>query len=153
MTKRITTGKRDREKLKEQKRKEKQQKKEERQSSGVSSFDEMIAYVDEYGVLHSTPPEKQKEEIDVSAISISIPKQEDVEESLPLKGRVEHYNSSKGYGFVKDIAKGEKYFFHISAAPPQIAEGDLVTFQLERGSRGMNAVDIVIVNKEDSLPE
>ncbi|KAA3137087.1 cold shock domain-containing protein, partial [Alistipes onderdonkii] len=43
MAKRITTGKRDREKLKEQKRQEKQKRKDERKSGGTSSFEDMIA--------------------------------------------------------------------------------------------------------------
>lgn len=146
MAKRITSGKRDREKLKEQKRKDKQQRKEERQSRGTSSFEDMIAYVDENGVLHATPPEKQKEEINVSEIAISVPKQEDIE-VVPLNGRIEHFNSAKGYGFVKDTGSSDKYFFHISSAPSSIAEGDLVTFELERGTRGMNAVHISILNK------
>ena len=39
----ITTGKREREKLKQQKRLEKQKKKDERQSKGSDSFEDMIA--------------------------------------------------------------------------------------------------------------
>lgn len=143
MAKRITSGKRDREKLKEQKRKEKLQRKEDRKSSGTSSFEDMIAYVDANGVLSSTPPDKQKEDVDVNDIAISVPKQEDVEIE-PLKGRIEHFNSDKGYGFVKDLGSSDKYFFHISAAPASIAQGDIVNFELERGTRGMNAINIII---------
>ncbi len=144
MAKRITTGKRDREKLKEQKRKDKQKRKEQRQSGGKSSFEDMIAYVDENGVLHSTPQDKPKEEIDASQIAISVTKKEDVED-VPLTGRIEYFNTSKGYGFVKDLNSVEKYFFHITSAPATIAEGDKVTFELERGQRGMNAVKIEFV--------
>lgn len=148
MSKRITSGKRDREKLKQQKKQEKLKKKEERQSSGSRSFEDMIAYVDENGMLHSEPPEiKQREAIDASKIAISVPKQEDQGEALPLNGRVEHYNSSKGYGFIKDLGSSEKYFFHVSSAPEEIMEGDIVTFELERGKRGMNAIEIQINNK------
>ncbi|CDN32482.1 Cold shock protein CspA [Mucinivorans hirudinis] len=148
MAQRITTGKRDREKLKEQKRKEKQHRKEERQSGGVSTFEDMIAYVDENGMLCSKPPERSKREIDASEIAVSVPKQEDIE-VVPLNGRVEHFNSSKGYGFVKDLGSSEKYFFHITAAPASITEGDKVTFELERGTRGMNAVRIsILTNKQ-----
>lgn len=148
MSKRITSGKRDREKLKQQKKQEKLKKKEERQSSGSRSFEDMIAYVDENGMLHSEPPEiKQREAIDASQIAISVPKQEDQGEALPLNGRVEHYNSSKGYGFIKDLGSSEKYFFHVSSAPEEIMEGDIVTFELERGKRGMNAIEIQINNK------
>ena len=74
MVKKITISKRDREKLKEQKRKEKQQRKEERQSNGPSSFEDMIAYVDQFGVLHSVPQERLEEEVDASHIEVSVPK-------------------------------------------------------------------------------
>ena len=143
MVKKITISKRDREKLKEQKRKEKQQRKEERQSNGPSSFEDMIAYVDQFGVLHSVPQERLEEEVDASHIEVSVPKQEDVEVA-PL---MEYFNAAKGYGFVKDTDNGEKYFFHISSAPATIAEGDRVTFEIERGMRGMNAVRISIVTE------
>ncbi len=146
MVKRITTGKRDREKLKEQKRIEKSKKKEERQNGGKSSFEDMLAYIDENGQLHSTPPEKSKTEVDVANIAISTPKQVDAENE-PLKGRIEYFNSSKGFGFVKDLAGSDKYFFHISSAPQGIKEGDKVTFELERGTRGMNAIQISIIKK------
>ena len=53
--KRVTSSTRDREKAKQSKREEKQKRKEERLSSGSRSFEEMLAYVDENGILHSTP--------------------------------------------------------------------------------------------------
>ena len=45
MAKRITSGKREREKIKQTKRLDKQRKREERQSSGSRNFEEMLAYV------------------------------------------------------------------------------------------------------------
>lgn len=149
MAKRITTGKRDREKLKQQKRQDKVKRKEERQSSGTRSFDEMLAYVDQFGVLHTTPQEKLKDEMDVSTIAVSTPKQEYIEIE-PLNGRVEHFNTTKGYGFIKDLNSNEKYFFHISVAPDSLVEGDKVSFELERGARGMNAVNISIITTNKS---
>ena len=81
--KRVTSSKRDREKAKQSKREEKQKRKEERLSSGSRSFEEMLAYVDENGILHSTPEGvKPKEEIDASEIEISIPKKGEAEEIL-----------------------------------------------------------------------
>ena len=107
----------------------------------------MIAYVDENGILHTTPQDvKPKTEIDVSQIEISTPKQEEME-ILPSTGRVEYFTASKGYGFIKDADSGEKYFFHVTNAPAGIAEGDRVAFELERGTRGMNAVRIAIIDK------
>ena len=130
MAKRITSGKREREKIKQTKRLDKQRKREERQSSGSRNFEEMLAYVDENGVLHTTPPEVGERE-----------------EIVPFEGRVEYFDAAKGYGFIRNSDNGEKYFFHITQAPAAIAEGNRVTFELERGTRGMNAVRVAISDK------
>ena len=138
-------NKRELEKKKDQKRKEKQQRKEERKAAGSKSFDDMIAYVDEFGVITDTPPDpdKKKEEVDLENIMVSTPKKEDVKET-ELNGRVDFFNAEKGYGFIKSLSDTDKYFFHVSNAPANIAEGNMVTFELERGDRGMNAVKIVL---------
>ncbi len=142
MAKPQSFNKRENEKKKAAKRKEKQKRKEERKAGGTSSMDDMIAYVDEHGNITDTPPEeREKEEISLEEIQISTPKKEEVEIE-PLKGRVEYFNTEKGYGFIKDLSSGDKFFFHISAAPTGIAEGNKVTFETERGTRGMNAVNI-----------
>ncbi|MDR1224906.1 MAG: cold shock domain-containing protein [Tannerella sp.] len=139
----ISFNKRENEKKKQQKKLEKQKRKEVRKGSGKSSFDDMIAYVDENGIITSTPSDmQQKEEIEQDEILISVPKREKEESVIIHRGLVEHFSSSKGYGFIKDLAGMDKYFFHISNAPRDIAEGRTVTFDLEKGTRGMNAVNI-----------
>lgn len=144
MAKPITFNKRENEKKKASRRLEKQKRKEERKASGTSSLDDMIAYVDENGNLTSTPPEERnKEKVKVEEIAISTPKKEAVEPEI-LKGRIEFFNTDKGYGFVKDLASTEKYFFHISSAPANIAQGNIVFFETERGARGINAVRIKV---------
>lgn len=146
MAKSNSFGKRENEKKKQAKRLEKQKRKEERQADGSASFDDMIAWVDENGNLTDVPPEEReqkKDEIKLEDIAVSTPKKEDVEEE-PLKGRVEYFNVDKGYGFIKDMTGTEKYFFHISSAPERIAEGNIVNFEIERGTRGMNAVRITL---------
>jgi len=151
MAKRVTFNKRENEKKKASKRLEKQKRKEERKANSTGgAFEDMIAYVDENGVITNTPPDAdvKKEEINIEDIAISTPKKEEIEEESVLKGRVEHFNTSKGYGFIKDLGSTEKYFFHISSAPAEIAEGDIVLFELERGTRGMNAVNIKIDNEK-----
>ena len=149
MAKPISFTKRDLEKKKQEKRLAKQQKKEERRSNGTSSFEDMIAYVDENGMITSTPPAENtpKEEIKLEEIVISTPKK-DKEEPVIRRGRIEFFNESKGFGFIKDLSGVEKYFFHISSAPDTIAEGDKVTFEIERGTRGLAAVRISIINKQ-----
>ncbi len=84
---------------------------------------------------------QQKKEINPDNVVIATPKKVETGPVI-FKGRVEHFNEAKGYGFIKDLSSTEKYFFHISEAPAGIAEGNLVTFEAERGTRGMNAVRI-----------
>lgn len=148
----ISYNKKELEKKRAQKRKEKQARKEERKAnSGGSSLDDMIAYVDENGVITTELPEPTKSEIDAADIAVSTPKKTE-EEEVDLKGRVEHFKKDKGYGFIKDLGSGEKYFFHISDAFPHIDEGAQVTYKLARGTRGMNAVNIEPAQKSDSKP-
>ena len=138
-------NKKELEKRKEQKRKEKLQRKEQRKVGGSKSFDDMIAYVDENGVITNTPPDpNKKKKVDLDNIAVSTPKKKEVEE-LVLNGRVEHFNPDKGYGFIKNLSGTDKYFFHVSNAPANIAEGNMVTFELERGEKGMNAVKITLI--------
>lgn len=147
MAKSNSFNKREVEKSKQQKRKEKQQRKEERKNNPTSSFDDMIAYVDENGMITDTPPDQlSKPKIEIEDIVISTPKKEEVEVE-PLKGRVEFFNPDKGFGFIKQQGQTDKYFFHISNAPDSITEGNMVTFELERGQRGMNAVKIALAEK------
>jgi len=128
------------EQKKEKKRKEKQQRKEERKADGSKSFDDMIAYVDEYGAITNTPPDpRKKTKVDLDSIEVSTPKMDEI---TVFDGRVEYFNPDKGYGFIKKLSGVEKYFFHVSNAPANIAEGRMVTFELERGERGMNAVNV-----------
>ncbi|MCH4147994.1 MAG: cold shock domain-containing protein [Prevotella sp.] len=145
MANRISSNKKEREKIKQQKRLEKQKQKEERKSQGSSSFEDMIAYVDEYGRLSSTPPEEPAEVINVEDVQISTPKKVE-EEIVRQTGKVDFFNPSKGFGFIKD-GNGNKFFFHISNAPENIGEGDNVEFDSEENARGMDAVNITIVTK------
>jgi len=148
MAKSNSFNKREIEKNKQQKRKEKQQRKEDKKNNPTDSFEDMIAYVDEYGVITSTPPDmSKKQKIDIEDISISTPKKEEIEDPI-LNGRIEYFNVEKGYGFIKHTGSTDKYFFHVSNAPASITEGNMVTFELERGQKGMNAVRITLANKD-----
>lgn len=148
MSKYASFGKRENEKKKQARRVEKQNRKEERKSSGkASSFEDMIAYVDENGMITSTPPEiRPKEEINQEEILISTPKKE---KEIPTaqRGRVDYYNESKGFGFIRDFSGSDKYFFHVNNVLDDVSEGDIVTFFLERGDKGMNAVNVTLENK------
>jgi hypothetical protein len=74
-----TFSKKENEKKRLKKKKDKEQKKEERKANEgkAKSFDDMIAYVDEFGNLSSTPPDptKKKAVINVDDIQIGVAKQ------------------------------------------------------------------------------
>ena len=89
------------------------------------------------------PEERKKEAVKLEDIVIAVPKKDDSEPEIQ-RGRVEHFNEGKGYGFIKDLTSGEKYFFHVSSAPAGISEGNTVTFETERSARGMNAINITL---------
>jgi len=148
MAKSMTVGKRENEKKRLAKREEKQKKKDSKKLSNKSSFDDMIAYVDENGMITSTPPAEniKKEEINPDEIIIATPKKEDEEPAI-LRGRVEFFNEARGFGFIKDLAGIDKYFFHVNNVVGNISEGNIVTFDLERGAKGMNAVNICLEKK------
>ena len=73
-----TWNKKENEKKRQKKREDKEQKKIKRKANAVgSSFDDMIAYVDENGNLSSTPPDLTKrEKIKAENIEIGVPKRE-----------------------------------------------------------------------------
>ena len=59
-------------------------------------------------------------------------------------GTVKFFNESKGFGFVVDNASQEEIFVHVTGLIDNIREGDQVTFNTERGKKGMNAIDVKI---------
>ncbi len=58
------------------------------------------------------------------------------------KGKVKFFNESKGYGFIKDLESEKEYFVHVSGLIDEINENDEVTFELQEGKKGLNAVNV-----------
>jgi len=139
-----TYNKRDQEKKRLKKRLDKQQKLTDRKANSQGGgLENMIAYVDENGMITDTPPNPaNRKKIDAGSIEIGVPKREAVETPSIRKGRVEFFNHSKGFGFIKELDTQEKYFVHINSLIEEIKEGDTVTFELERGFKGMSAVRV-----------
>ncbi len=140
-----TFSKREKEKQKQKKREEKQKKREARKAEKESGVGIPFAYVDQYGNLTDTPPEpSEREEIDASEIVLGIPQKEESEEEFdPIrKGKVAFFDHSKGFGFIMDTETQEKHFVHVSGLIDEINENDKVTFELEKGQKGMNAVRV-----------
>ncbi len=58
------------------------------------------------------------------------------------KGIVKFFNEAKGYGFVKDSESEKEYFMHISGLIDRVKENDEVSFELQEGKKGLNAVNV-----------
>ena len=144
-------NKRENEKKRQKKKKDKLQKKEERKANAdkTKDFDDMIAYVDEFGNITDTPPDpKQKEKIKAEDIEVGVPKQEPIDPAdLIRNGIVTYYNQSKGYGVIKDLDSQESIFFHVNGLLDEVQERDKVTFETEMGQKGLNAIKVALLNK------
>ena len=135
-----TFNKKEKEKKRLKKREDKAKKKEARKAEKGGGIP--FAYVDHNGNLTDTPPDPTMK-VKVSAESISLDyKKEEIEEDPIRKGKVAFFDTSKGFGFITDLENQEKYFTHVSGLIDEIAENDKVTFELERGQKGMNAVRV-----------
>lgn len=149
-----TFNKSEKEKKRLKKREDKRKKMEARKAAAKENGKKGIefAYVDHNGHLTDTPPDPSKKiQIDAESIEISIPKTVpgEEEEFDPIrKGSVSFFDSSKGFGFIIDAENSEKYFCHVSGLIDQITENDKVSFELEKGMKGMNAVKVTLI-KED----
>lgn len=60
-------------------------------------------------------------------------------------GTVKFFNNSKGFGFIIEKESGKEYFVHVSGLVDEIRENDEVTFELEKGKKGLNAVNVKLV--------
>ena len=78
----------------------------------------------------------------MESIQIGVSKRTEDDVPAIRKGRIDFYNDQKGFGFIKEIGTQEKYFVHVNGLLDEIKEGDTVTFELERGLKGMNAVRV-----------
>jgi len=59
------------------------------------------------------------------------------------KGKVKFYNEAKGFGFITDET-GTDVFVHVTGLNDEIKESDLVSFEIQEGKKGLNAVNVSI---------
>ncbi len=62
------------------------------------------------------------------------------------EGTVKFFNQTKGFGFVKETSTNQEYFVHVSGLVDQIRENDEITFEVTQGKKGLNAVNVRLVN-------
>ena len=144
-------NKKEREKKRKKKKQEKQERREQRKAEkaqrGTKTFEEMLSYMDENGNLSSTPPDPSKRvEIKAEDIIIGVPPKGDTPMETIRKGRVKLFNDEKCYCFIIDAETKESVFVHINNLSDPLQENDKVTFEVEMGPKGPNAINVVLVN-------
>ncbi|CUS06703.1 unnamed protein product, partial [Tuber aestivum] len=60
------------------------------------------------------------------------------------QGTVKFFNDAKGFGFISPSNGGQDVFVHMSGLVDTIRENDVVTFDLQNGNKGVNAVNVKI---------
>lgn len=63
-----------------------------------------------------------------------------------MQGKVKWFNAEKGFGFILNEETGKDIFVHYSAIVAegykQLAEGDVVTYDLKQTERGEQAANV-----------
>ncbi len=142
-----TFNKKELQKKRAQKKKEKEERKEERKANAKSgqSLDEMMAYVDENGNISTTPPDPlRKRNINVNDI---VTGSRNIGGAVVTvrTGKVSFFNNDKGFGFIMDSDSGERVFVHVNGLKSPIKENDTVSFETERGPKGLQAKDVKVI--------
>ena len=137
-------NKREREKKKQQLKKEKEERKRERKDQAKSGPDSMIAYIDEFGNIVSTPPDPStRTEIKAEEIEVSVPKQKPMEEEDPIReGTLTFFNQSRGFGFIRDHITQESIFVHINDMKKLLSENTKVRFEVRMDVKGAHAINV-----------
>ena len=140
-----TFGKKEVRKKNDKKRKDKEQKRAKKKSEGKKrSFDDMIAYVDEFGKITSTPPDPDKKTV-IVAENIELKITKNNPENAPdfvRKGVVTFFNESKGYGFIRDLESHQSIFVHVNNLLEPVKENNIVIFEIGKGPKGLSAMKV-----------
>lgn len=61
-------------------------------------------------------------------------------------GTVKFFNEAKGFGFIKHENSNQETFVHVTGLKQEVRENDRVEFEMVQGRKGMNAVNVRILN-------
>lgn len=61
------------------------------------------------------------------------------------EGVVKFFNETKGFGFITPRDGGREIFVHTSGLIDRIRENDEVSFEVQQGQKGLNAVNVKLI--------
>ncbi|MFY0687464.1 MAG: cold-shock protein [Cyclobacteriaceae bacterium] len=62
------------------------------------------------------------------------------------EGTVKFFNNEKGFGFITPSDSREDIFVHSSGLIDDIRENDQVRYETQQGKKGLNAVNVEVIN-------
>jgi CspA family cold shock protein len=62
------------------------------------------------------------------------------------EGTVKFFNETKGFGFIKPDDGGPEVFVHATGLVDKITQDDKVSYEVQDGKKGKNAVNVRKVN-------
>jgi cold shock CspA family protein len=145
-----TSNKKEIRNKREKKRKEKNEKRALKKSEGKkSSFDDMIAYVDEFGMITSSPPDPDKK-TEILAENIELKVTKNNPSNAPdfvRRGIITFFNKSKGYGFIRDLESNQSVFVHVNSLLEPVEENNLVVFEIGKSPKGPSALKVKLLKE------
>ncbi len=60
-------------------------------------------------------------------------------------GKVKFFNEAKGFGFITGD-DNQEIFVHVTGLNEDIRENDNVSYETENGKKGLNAVNVSVIN-------
>ena len=64
---------------------------------------------------------------------------------MQKEGTVKFFNNQKGFGFISQDDTKTEVFVHSTGLIDQIRENDKVSFNVENGKKGLNAVNVKVI--------
>jgi CspA family cold shock protein len=58
------------------------------------------------------------------------------------EGTVKFFNETKGFGFIMPTSGGPEVFVHVSGLVDKVAQNDHVSYEVQDGNKGKNAVNV-----------
>ena len=62
-----------------------------------------------------------------------------------MQGTVKFFNEAKGFGFITPSDSKTDIFVHTSGLIDEIREKDTVSYEVQNGQKGLNAVNVKVI--------
>jgi CspA family cold shock protein len=62
-----------------------------------------------------------------------------------MEGTIKFFNEAKGFGFITPANGGDEVFVHVSGLNGPVRENDRVSYEVEQGKKGLNAVNVTVI--------